>query len=156
MLILCDFCILVRCWILEFDYRVRWRGGGCWWKGQPWWYAATEGTITTPVPHSSPKEYNLWPRQCVQQTNAKDTSVSLKATIETHCMCVCLDNEQTNKLTPWPESASELHRPSDCRMSANLVPSFADRGCHVVSVTDPYGRILVSYSESSSFIFSCT
>jgi hypothetical protein len=22
------------------------------------------------------------------------------------------------------------------------VPTFADRGCHVVSVTDPYGRIL--------------
>jgi hypothetical protein len=24
-----------------------------------------------------------------------------------------------------------------------LVPTFADRGCHVVSVTDPYGRILI-------------
>jgi hypothetical protein len=23
-----------------------------------------------------------------------------------------------------------------------LVPTFADRGCHVVSMTDPYGRIL--------------
>jgi CBS-domain-containing membrane protein len=23
-----------------------------------------------------------------------------------------------------------------------LMPTFADRGCHVVSVTDPYGRIL--------------
>jgi hypothetical protein len=22
------------------------------------------------------------------------------------------------------------------------LPTFADRGCHVVSVTDPYGRIL--------------
>jgi hypothetical protein len=27
-------------------------------------------------------------------------------------------------------------------LSAKLVPSFGDRGCHVVSVTDPYGRIL--------------
>jgi hypothetical protein len=44
--------------------------------------------------------------------------------------------------TPWPESASELYRPSDRRLLAKLVPSFADRGCHVVNVTDPYGRIL--------------
>jgi hypothetical protein len=56
-------------------------------------------------------------------------------------------NEMTNcsifaEETPWPESASELHRPSDRRLSAKLVPTFADRGCHVVSVTDPYSRIL--------------
>jgi hypothetical protein len=44
--------------------------------------------------------------------------------------------------TPWPESASELYRPSDRHLWAKLVPTFADRGCHVVSVTDPYGRIL--------------
>jgi hypothetical protein len=31
---------------------------------------------------------------------------------------------------------------SDRRLSAKLVPNFADRGCHVVSVPDPYGRIL--------------
>jgi hypothetical protein len=44
--------------------------------------------------------------------------------------------------TPWPESASELYRPSDRRLSAKLVIKFADRGSHVVSVTYPYGRIL--------------
>jgi hypothetical protein len=44
--------------------------------------------------------------------------------------------------TPWSESASELYRPSDRRLSAKLVPIFADRGCHVVGVKDPYGRIL--------------
>jgi hypothetical protein len=27
-------------------------------------------------------------------------------------------------------------------LSANLVPTFVDRECHVVSVTNPYGRIL--------------
>jgi hypothetical protein len=37
---------------------------------------------------------------------------------------------------------SELHRPNDCRLSAKLVPTFADRGCHVVNVTDPYSYIL--------------
>jgi hypothetical protein len=25
-------------------------------------------------------------------------------------------------------------------LSAKLVPTFADRGCHAVSATDPYGR----------------
>jgi hypothetical protein len=44
--------------------------------------------------------------------------------------------------TRWPESVGELYRPSDRRMSAKFVPTFADRGCHVVSVTDPSDRIL--------------
>jgi hypothetical protein len=30
--------------------------------------------------------------------------------------------------------------PSDRRSSAKLVPTFADRGCHVVSATDSHGR----------------
>jgi hypothetical protein len=44
--------------------------------------------------------------------------------------------------TPWSEFASELYGPSDRRLSAKLLPNFADRGCQVVSVTDPYGRII--------------
>jgi hypothetical protein len=46
------------------------------------------------------------------------------------------------KKTPCPDSASELYRLSDRRLSAKLAPTFADRGCDVVSVTDPYGSIL--------------
>jgi hypothetical protein len=46
------------------------------------------------------------------------------------------------KKTPWPESASELYRPSDRRLLAKLVSSFADRGCDVVNVMDLYGHIL--------------
>jgi hypothetical protein len=62
-------------------------------------------------------------------------------------------NKQTNKQqTPWSESASELYRPSDRRLSAKLVPTFADRGCHVVSVTDPYGRIL-DFLDRSRYFF---
>jgi hypothetical protein len=38
---------------------------------------------------------------------------------------------------PWPESASELYRPDDCRLSTKLVPTFADRGCRVVSARIP-------------------
>jgi hypothetical protein len=51
--------------------------------------------------------------------------------------------KQKTKRSPWPESASELYRPSDRRLSAKLVTTFARRGSHVVSVTDTYGRNLV-------------
>jgi hypothetical protein len=44
--------------------------------------------------------------------------------------------------TPWPGSASELYRPSDRRLSAKLAPTFADRGCRVVSAADPHVRVL--------------
>jgi hypothetical protein len=44
--------------------------------------------------------------------------------------------------TPWPESESELYRPSDRLLFPKLVSSFADRWSRVVSATDPYGRIL--------------
>jgi hypothetical protein len=30
--------------------------------------------------------------------------------------------------------------PSDRRLSAKLVPTFTERGCRVVSATDPHGR----------------
>jgi hypothetical protein len=51
------------------------------------------------------------------------------------------------KKTPWSESASELYQPSDRLLLAKRLPTFADRGCHVVSVTDPYGRILGFLNE---------
>jgi hypothetical protein len=57
------------------------------------------------------------------------------------------------KQTPWPESVSEPYRPRDCRLSAKLVPKFPVTGCHVVSVTDPYGRILGFLGRSRYFFF---
>jgi hypothetical protein len=54
--------------------------------------------------------------------------------------------------SPSPESASELNRTSDRRLSATLVPTFADRECHVVSVTNPYGRILAFLDRSRFFL----
>jgi hypothetical protein len=36
---------------------------------------------------------------------------------------------------------SKLYRPSDRRLSTKLVPTFADRGCRLVSSTNPYGRV---------------
>jgi hypothetical protein len=56
-------------------------------------------------------------------------------------------NPQAN----YTDRATE--RPSDRRLSAKLVPIFADRGCHVVSVTNPYGRILVFLDRSSCYFF---
>jgi hypothetical protein len=48
----------------------------------------------------------------------------------------------THTDTPWPESASEIYRPSHRRLTTKLVPTLTDRGCQVVSVMDPSGRIL--------------
>jgi hypothetical protein len=56
-----------------------------------------------------------------------------------------------NKQTPWSESVSELYRPSDRRLSEKWLPSCADKGCHVVSVTDPYGSILGFLDRSRYF-----
>jgi hypothetical protein len=53
---------------------------------------------------------------------------------------------------PWPESASGIYRPSNCCLSAKLVPTFADRGCQVVSVTDPYARNLAFIDRGRYFL----
>jgi hypothetical protein len=55
--------------------------------------------------------------------------------------------------TQWSEYASELDRPRDLRLSAKLVPTFSDRGCYVVSATDPYGGILGFLDRSRYFFF---
>jgi CBS-domain-containing membrane protein len=62
-------------------------------------------------------------------------------------------NYKENNQTLWPESASKPYRPSDRHLSAKLVPTFADRGCHMVSVVDPFGRIL-GFLDWNRYIFS--
>jgi hypothetical protein len=62
-------------------------------------------------------------------------------------------NCYSHERTPWPESASELYRPSDRRLSVTLVPTFEHTECRVVSVTDPYGRILGFLDRSRYFLF---
>jgi hypothetical protein len=42
---------------------------------------------------------------------------------------------------------------SDRCLSAKLVPTFGDRGCHVVSVTNPYGLILDFLDQNRCFFF---
>jgi hypothetical protein len=57
------------------------------------------------------------------------------------------------RLTPRPESSIELYPPINSRLSANLVPTFADRGFHVVSMTDSCGRNLAFLDRSLYFFF---
>jgi hypothetical protein len=64
---------------------------------------------------------------------------------------LCREYEKDS--TQWPESASELYRPSDRCLSVNKVPTFVNRGCHVVSVTDPYGRNLEFLDRRRYFFF---
>jgi CBS-domain-containing membrane protein len=47
---------------------------------------------------------------------------------------------KTNSVTLVSEQTIPTEQ--DRRLSAKLVPTFADTGCHVVSATDPHGRIL--------------
>jgi hypothetical protein len=67
------------------------------------------------------------------------------------CTLPIMEVETKKKQTPWSESASEIYRPSDRRFSAKWLPTFADKGCHVVSVTDPYVRILGFLDRSRNF-----
>jgi hypothetical protein len=63
-----------------------------------------------------------------------------------------IQHTNTHKKTLWSESASELYLLSDRRLSAKWLATFADKGCHVVSVTDPYGRIL-GFLDRSRYLF---
>jgi CBS-domain-containing membrane protein len=65
-------------------------------------------------------------------------------------------SNKTNKKqkTPWPQSESELYITIEGQsLFAEVIPTFADRGCHVVSVTDPCGRILGFLDRSRYFFF---
>jgi hypothetical protein len=50
--------------------------------------------------------------------------------------------------------ANYTDRPSDRRVSAKLVPTFADRGCHVVSATDPPAVNSVFLTGAATFSFN--
>jgi hypothetical protein len=55
-------------------------------------------------------------------------------------------------VTTWFLSASILYRPCDRRLSAKLMPTYADRGCHVVSTNDMEKKynVLSSYKTGIS------
>jgi hypothetical protein len=62
-------------------------------------------------------------------------------------------NDKTKTKLHGLYSASELYRPSDRRLSAKLVSTFADRGCRVVSVTDPPVVNSVFLTGAATFSF---
>jgi hypothetical protein len=77
---------------------------------------------------------------------------------------VCISHLLLKK-TSLLESTSELYRPRNRCLSTKLMSTFADRGCHVVSVTDPYDsilgfvdRIILSYARLNTmniFLLAC-
>jgi hypothetical protein len=101
--------------------------------------------------------------------------------IMAHCdapdsVTICQDQNRSALLfrtaktrgTPWPESAYELYRRADSRLSAKLIPIFGNRGVSLgqrngsltavisvflVNATDPYSRILGFLDWSRYFLF---
>jgi hypothetical protein len=71
---------------------------------------------------------------------------------QTNSLAVIRPSKNRSK-TPWPQSASELYRPSNRHLSAKLMPTFADRGCCMVSRAVPYGGILGFPDRSRYFFF---
>jgi hypothetical protein len=76
-------------------------------------------------------------RTRISYTIGSRTAVRLSALCSGHALP--LERPLKKKLL-WPESVSKLYQPSDHRLSAKLVPTFADIGYHMVSITDPYSR----------------
>jgi hypothetical protein len=70
-----------------------------------------------------------------------------------HCNLLNSNAQGKKNWTPCPWSMSELHRPSDFRLLVKLVPTLADRRCHVVSARNLYSRILrfLDWSHYSFF-----
>jgi hypothetical protein len=62
------------------------------------------------------------------------------------------DNSSTKKLRGLSPQ-SELYRPSDRSSSAKLVQTFVDTGCHMVNVTNPYGRVLGFLDRRGYYFF---
>jgi hypothetical protein len=60
---------------------------------------------------------------------------------------------KTNKLRGLSPQENNTDRSSDRRLSAKLVSTFADRGCRVVSATDPHNRILGFLDRSRYYFF---
>jgi hypothetical protein len=78
------------------------------------------GAVGLRVPHALLRALG-----CIAPTASTAATFSLSA------------SQPAYKQTSWSESARELHRPSDCRLSAKSVPTFADRGVSLVSAADP-------------------
>jgi hypothetical protein len=63
-----------------------------------------------------------------------------------------IDSDSFIKKLRGPSPRANYTDRTTAAWPAKLAPTFADRGCHVVSVTDPYGRIL-GFLERDGFIY---
>jgi hypothetical protein len=68
-------------------------------------------------------------------------------------MCGCFIASIIVKQTPWPESESELYRPSYHRLSAKLVLILRTEGAARSGWTDPYDRILGLLNRTRYYFF---
>jgi hypothetical protein len=64
-----------------------------------------------------------------------------------------MEEENKDKMLNSVALVRERTIPSDRRLSAKLVLTFADRGCRVVSVTEPYGSIFGFLDRRRYFFF---
>jgi hypothetical protein len=128
-------------------------GGGAVYSGRPYIYSTLfpEKPISDLLHHA---DFTSFPFRGNSKGRILRNSISTKFVEPPTKRHTCTAYHKLKKLqTPWPESASELYRPSDLRLSTKLVPTFADIGCHVVSVTDPYCCILGFQDRSRYFFF---
>jgi hypothetical protein len=95
----------------------------------------------------------LWYAKCLSTWHSSPAALLQSDEFHGHCNHIhehaidtnlCAKHMYKTKLnyTPWPESVSEIYQLIDCCLSAKLVATFADRGCHMVSVTNPHSRNL--------------
>jgi hypothetical protein len=77
--------------------------------------------------------------------NGKRYEILLKILIVNKCD-ICDDN---NSVALVRERTIPTERPP---LVGEVVPTFADRGCHVVGATDPYSRIL-GFLDRTCFFF---
>jgi hypothetical protein len=79
-------------------------------------------------------------------------SPPLSLTNDNHFVSLVFEWTIPTERLPLVGEVSAKYRPSDCLLSAKLVLTFADRGCHMVSVTDPYGRVL-GFLDQTRYVF---
>jgi hypothetical protein len=96
----------------------------------------------------------MWDCRCVGEANAPHNDKSrerwLSKSVSLQVVTVV---DLTLNVTPWPQSESEVYRSNNRCLSAKLVPTFAYRGCHVVSVVDFYGCNLGVIDRSGYYFF---
>jgi hypothetical protein len=68
------------------------------------------------------------------------TQLSSYASLFVKCCHVSFEQIACPRYGCFNNKAGELYRPSDRRLTAKLMPTFAEKWSHVVSATDPHGR----------------